>query len=206
VESLLLVCVLASRVFGDEQANRAIPSSNTAVSVRSLWIADDPHDENYIHCAVLQRGEVLPWAFSARGRAMVFSWSPDARYLLVGVVKGGKDMSLYYLDTATKQPKERNLDLEAVEVRVRAALPERNQISARRSRLAPSIKSTSSKSSGLLPINVGCATSRSSTAKPERQYSTLTLETIPPPWKWKQSNQGAQNDMRCRLLELLRPF
>lgn len=57
---------------------------------------------------------------------MVFSWSPDARYLLVGLVKPGKDMSLYCLDAGAKRPKEQNLNLEAVERRVAAALPERD--------------------------------------------------------------------------------
>ena len=57
---------------------------------------------------------------------MLFSWSPDARYLLIGVVKAEKDMALYCLDTAPGQPKERNLNLEAVEDRVAEALPERD--------------------------------------------------------------------------------
>lgn len=56
---------------------------------------------------------------------MVFSWSPDSRYLLFGVVLPGRDMSLYYLDTRLQHPKKRNLDLAAIERRVEEALPER---------------------------------------------------------------------------------
>jgi hypothetical protein len=127
VKTILFLSLLVSTAIAVERRDiEVIPSSNKERSVRYVRIDDDPGGEAYIHCAILQRSQTLPWSFSARGRAMVFSWSPDARYLLVGLVKPGKDMSLYFLDAATKRPKERNLNLEAVEERVAAALPERN--------------------------------------------------------------------------------
>lgn len=126
MKTIVFLFLVASSALGIEQANRVIASSDKDLSIRYVWIADDPTGEAYIHSAILQRAWELPWSFSGRGRAMLFSWSPDARYLLVGLVKPGKDMSLYWLDARAKTPKERNLNLEAIERRVDAALPERD--------------------------------------------------------------------------------
>src|SRR5687768_13053842 len=121
------ICLLAATALAaEEQDSQVIPSANTDLSVRYVWIADDLTGEAYIHTAILQRKWELPCSFSARGRAMLFSWSPDARYLLVGLVKSGKDMSLFLVDADVKRPRERDLELEKVEQRVMAALPERD--------------------------------------------------------------------------------
>jgi hypothetical protein len=126
VKAALLLCLVVSSAFALSRGGEVVPSPNKQVSVRYVWIADEAGGEAYIHCAILQRGEEWPWSFSARGRAMLFSWSPDARYLLVGLVKPGKDMVLYCLDAQRERPAELNLNLEPIEERVEAALPERN--------------------------------------------------------------------------------
>jgi hypothetical protein len=122
----VLLCLLALPAFALDRDGKVIPSAKQKLSVLYEWVADDPTGEAYVHTAILQRGQRLPWSFSARGRAMVFSWSPDAHYLLIGIVKPEKDMSLYCLDVNADHPKEHNLDLEAIDKRVNKELPDRN--------------------------------------------------------------------------------
>ena len=121
----LFSILIAATAFAQEHDGKVIPSPDKKLSIKHQWANDDPTGEAYTHLATLQRGNDTPWAFSDKGRAIVFSWSPDSRYLLFGVVLPGRDMDLYFLDTRAKQPKEQNLNLSKIERKVEASLPER---------------------------------------------------------------------------------
>jgi hypothetical protein len=126
---LFLSTITAASVFAEstlEHEERTIPSHEKALSVSYEWILDEPTGTEYTHQATLLRGAERPWSFTAKGRAIVFSWSPDSRYLLFGVVLPGRDMALYLLDAHSKNPKEQDLKLGEIERRVEAALPERS--------------------------------------------------------------------------------
>ena len=100
---------------------------------------------------------------------MLVSWSPDARYLLLGLVKPGKDMTLFYLATEPKQPAELNLNLEAVGGRWMQFF-----LSARVARSLPIIKSILTASNGSPIINAVCITSHNLIEKLGKQPSSST--------------------------------
>jgi hypothetical protein len=64
-----------------------------------------------------------PWTFTAQGEAMEFSWSPDAHYLLFGVVRQDHGMTLDVVDTRATPIKERDLNLADIEKQVMLQLP-----------------------------------------------------------------------------------
>jgi hypothetical protein len=66
-----------------------------------------------------------PWTFQTQGDAMKFSWSPDAHYLLFGVVRQDHGMLLDVVDTRANPIKERDLNLAQIEQQVAQQLPQR---------------------------------------------------------------------------------
>jgi hypothetical protein len=67
---------------------------------------------------------MVPLVVKAYGTMMTFSWSPDARYLLIATDLADGSGKLGLVDTRTQPIVERDLKLAAIEPRVAAQLPQ----------------------------------------------------------------------------------
>jgi hypothetical protein len=120
--ALSLLLLLVTSAFCD---SRTIPAPDGTKRIEYEFFDDSQSRiDNTLH-AELIRADKTVWSFDAKGRVIVFSWSPDSRYLLYGVVLAGRDMELYCLDTDAVHPQEHDLQLDTIEKRVEAAVGER---------------------------------------------------------------------------------
>jgi len=130
----LLTVSLAQPIAADQSTatklgeSKHIPSPVKGLSLTyswSGWTDDVGSDlQAVLNRVVGNTGSTL-WILKAQGMAMEFSWSPDAHYLLVGIVQPDHGMVLDVVDTHAEPIKERDLQLAAVEKQVAAQLPTR---------------------------------------------------------------------------------
>jgi hypothetical protein len=120
--ALFLLLLLVTSAFCD---SRAIPAPDGIKRIEYEFFDDSESGIDNTLRAKLIRADKTVWSFDAKGRVIVFSWSPDSRYLLYGVVLAGRDMELYCLDTDAAHPQEHDLHLDSIAKRVEGAVPER---------------------------------------------------------------------------------
>jgi hypothetical protein len=116
------VLLLVTSAFCD---SRTIPAPDGTKRIKYTFFDDSESQIDNRLRTELIRADKIVWSFEAKGRVIVFSWSPNSRYLLYGVVLAGRDMELYCLDTDAAHPQDHNLHLDTIEKRVEAAVPER---------------------------------------------------------------------------------
>jgi len=92
----------------------------------SGWIDDIGSNLRVVLDRVVGNMGSTPWIFTTQGMAMEFSWSPDAHYLLFGIVQPDHGMTLEVVDTHAQPIKERDLQLAVIEKQVAAQLPTRH--------------------------------------------------------------------------------